>query len=297
MVLAGTIIPFAGSSLPESYLICDGQAVSRSIYSTLFGIIGTAYGIGDGSTTFNVPDLRGRVPAGQDDMGGTPANRLTGQPGGVDGSSLGNSGGGETHVLLIAEMPEHDHTVYNNDSDATGSGGGAVSNATGTADVQSAPAGGDGAHNNIQPTLIVTYIIATEDGPDGTVTSVAMEGDGVIYNSSVSGSPITSSGTLTPSLLTQAVNAVLAGPASGGAAAPSFRALAGADLPDPSTSVKGGVKAYNAVTNQWIRSIGTDGTPTSSQPAFSNISGTITTAQLPMATLLANMKTIASYRG
>ena len=98
-------MPYAGSSAPTGYLLCDGAAISRSTYSTLFGLLATTYGSGDGSSTFNIPDLRGRVIAGQDDMGGASANRLTGLTGGVDGDVLGGSGGAETHTLSTAEMP------------------------------------------------------------------------------------------------------------------------------------------------------------------------------------------------
>lgn len=60
----GSIIPFGGTTAPDGFLLCQGQAVSRTTYSELFAIIGTAYGIGDGSTTFNIPDLRETVPVG-----------------------------------------------------------------------------------------------------------------------------------------------------------------------------------------------------------------------------------------
>jgi hypothetical protein len=77
-VPAGSVMPYAGSTAPSGWLLSYGQAISRSTYATLFAAIGTTYGVGDGATTFNVPDLRGRLVAGQDDMGGTSANRLTG---------------------------------------------------------------------------------------------------------------------------------------------------------------------------------------------------------------------------
>lgn len=113
----------------------------------------------------------------------------------------------------------------------------------------------------------------------GTVSSVAMTGDGVIFNSTVSGSPITSSGTLAPALLTQTANTVLAGPTSGGVVAPTFRALVGADLPNPSATTLGGIESYVAVSNQWINAISTSGVPSSTQPAFTNISGTLAVGQ------------------
>jgi microcystin-dependent protein len=76
IAITGVILEYAGSTAPAGFLLCYGQAVDRTVYASLFGIIGTAYGVGDGTTTFNVPDLRGRVCAGKDDMGGTAANRL-----------------------------------------------------------------------------------------------------------------------------------------------------------------------------------------------------------------------------
>ena len=67
----GTVVPYAGASEPSGYLFCYGQQISRTTYSDLFSAVGTTYGVGDGATTFNLPDLRGRVVAGQDDMGGS----------------------------------------------------------------------------------------------------------------------------------------------------------------------------------------------------------------------------------
>jgi microcystin-dependent protein len=73
---AGVVVAFAGGTAPTGWLICDGSAVSRTTYAALFAAIATAYGAGDGSTTFNLPDLRGRAAVGKDDMGGSAANRL-----------------------------------------------------------------------------------------------------------------------------------------------------------------------------------------------------------------------------
>jgi microcystin-dependent protein len=157
----GAVLPYAGSSAPTGWLLCYGQAVSRTTYAALFAVTSTTYGVGDGSTTFNVPDLRGRVPAGQDDMGGTSANRLTNPgttSGGIDGDVLGGTGGAETHQLLTTELAVHTHTV----SGATLAGGGSVAQ-TGPGSAAGSPsvgnAGGDTAHNNVQPTIILNYII------------------------------------------------------------------------------------------------------------------------------------------
>ena len=100
---AGMMFPYAGSSVPTGYLFCHGQAISRTTYADLFTAIGTTYGTGDGSSTFNLPDLRGRVIAGQDDMGGSSANRLTNQSGGLNGDTLGATGGAETRDLQLTK--------------------------------------------------------------------------------------------------------------------------------------------------------------------------------------------------
>lgn len=104
-VPVGIISPFAGSSAPAGWLMCAGQAVSRSEYSGLFDIIGTTYGSGDGSTTFAVPDLRGRVVAGVDNMGGSDAGRLS------VANTLGTATGAETVTLTSANLPTHTHAI------------------------------------------------------------------------------------------------------------------------------------------------------------------------------------------
>lgn len=188
----GTVVDFAGSTAPDGWLFCFGQAVSRVDFAGLFAIVGTAYGIGDGSTTFNLPDLRGRVSAGRDDMGGTSANRLTGLSGGVNGDDLGGAGGSESHTLTTGQLAVHDHgdvTAAGGHSHGFLSGGSNASvwrntasqNAGGTtktilsltndggddvwtrtvANHQHATlsAGSGQAHNNVQPTLILNKII------------------------------------------------------------------------------------------------------------------------------------------
>jgi microcystin-dependent protein len=89
----GELKPFAGATAPAGYLLCFGQAISRTAYVGLFTVIGTTYGAGDGSTTFNLPDLRGRVAAGKDDMGGSNANRLSSV---IASTTLGAAGGQQT---------------------------------------------------------------------------------------------------------------------------------------------------------------------------------------------------------
>lgn len=175
----GVVTDFAGATAPSGWLLCFGQAVSRVSYADLFTALGTLYGTGDGSTTFNLPDLRGRVMGGKDDMGGSAAGRLTG------GAVLGASLGSQTHTLVTAEMPAHSHggsTGVAGDHTHSGtlaiSYGGSWPNSSGIEEGRGAPdwqAGAMGnagshshsitsegsgtAHNNVQPTFILNKII------------------------------------------------------------------------------------------------------------------------------------------
>ena len=162
--ISGMLVPYAGTSAPTGWLFCYGQAVSRTTYADLFSAISTTYGSGDGSSTFNLPDLRGRTVAGKDDMGGSSANRLTDQSGGLNGDTLGDTGGAETRTLTTAQMPSHNHTQRHNGlsggiSNQMQTGGGALgqSNSVNT----TTNTGGGDAHNNVQPTIILNYIIKT----------------------------------------------------------------------------------------------------------------------------------------
>lgn len=164
---AGSVFDYAGISAPSGYLLCFGQAVSRSTYSDLFTAIGTTFGSGDGSTTFNLPDLRGRVAAGKDDMGGTAANRITNAGSSITGTTLGASGGSQSVTLTINQMPSHSHS----DTVWGGTGGSRTGYdqqlSLSTLDTPSsgstgvASEGGGQAHQNTQPTLILNKIIKT----------------------------------------------------------------------------------------------------------------------------------------
>jgi microcystin-dependent protein len=103
----GAIFPFAGSSVPSTggYVICAGQTLSRTFFARLFAAIGTTWGAGNGSTTFNVPDLRGRALFGLDNMGGTSANRITSGGSGINGTTLGATGGAQNVTLVSGNIP------------------------------------------------------------------------------------------------------------------------------------------------------------------------------------------------
>jgi microcystin-dependent protein len=106
----GGLMPYIASSTPNSaFALPFGQAISRITYATLYTLIGNAYGGGDGSTTFNIPDLRGRAIFGQDNMGGSAAGRITVAGGNFDGTGLGAAGGGQNQTLTASQLPAHTH--------------------------------------------------------------------------------------------------------------------------------------------------------------------------------------------
>lgn len=174
-IVTGMILPYAGSSAPTGYILCDGSAISRTTYSALFTKLSTTYGVGDGSTTFNIPDFRGRTLMGY------------GAGSGLTSRLMGATGGNETHTLSTSELPSHNHGVtdpthrhawtskkqYNsgsvtpgpaNDVDQFINGGNSDSTwvtASATTGITVDNAGGGGSHPNIQPCLVLNFIIKT----------------------------------------------------------------------------------------------------------------------------------------
>lgn len=152
----GVIKLFSGSVPPFGWLICDGSAISRTKYKKLFEVIGITYGSGDGETTFNLPDLKGKTVVGLNDSD-------------TSFNLLGKTGGEKTHTLTIAEMPSHTHkpssSQYGQFSVHS------TSTSYGTADLaggsqaynayvnETQPTGDSKAHNNLQPYIVLNYII------------------------------------------------------------------------------------------------------------------------------------------
>ena len=167
----GSVVLYTKSTAPSGYLLCNGQAVSRTTYASLFAVIGTTYGAGDGSTTFNVPNLSGRTVIGTSSS-----------------YALASTGGAESHVhatknhtLTVAEMPKHSHKIafYNsswtdtqtNYSDTVAWGAWSKTGVRYATPLSETAAGGyvggNGAHNHgntgsastMQPYLTLNYII------------------------------------------------------------------------------------------------------------------------------------------
>lgn len=178
LIPIGASIDYWGSAAPNSsFALMYGQAISRTTYSALFALLGTTFGTGDGSTTFNIPDLRGRVVAGKDDMGGSAASRLTSSYFGTSAASLGASGGAESLTLTASQLPSsipytdpgHTHTVTSvlgiSSSSATIPLGGSSNNntftysaTTNTTGITINPSGGN-AHRTVQPTIIANKLL------------------------------------------------------------------------------------------------------------------------------------------
>jgi microcystin-dependent protein len=195
IIPAGMIMPTAGSVEPSGWLYCYGQNLNRTTYARLFTAVGTTYGSGDGSTTFGMPDLRGRTIAGKDNMGGTTASRLTAGVSGITGTTLGAVGGsealaththtgttginsvGHTHNINQTSLGEtsgmyHRTGNFTFGSGDTGGAGGAGSNLKGVntdgVSANHTHSFTSNSHNlsagnaaNTQPTIVLNYLIKT----------------------------------------------------------------------------------------------------------------------------------------
>ncbi len=169
------------ANVPKGWLIAAGQTLAINQYPRLAKMLGTTYG-GDGVTTFGMPDMRGRVTVGKDNMGGSAANRVTSGGSGVDGATLGANGGAETVALITANLaahnhgitdPQHTHTVTNGTLQVRNTGAALsaatsktvtwssatvslVANSTG---ISTNNNGSGTAHQNMPPAIVCNYII------------------------------------------------------------------------------------------------------------------------------------------
>lgn len=175
----GSMVPYGNANPPTGWLVCDGSAVSRTTYAELFKVIGTNYGAGDGTTTFNLPNKKGKLSVGLDSSD-------------TDFNTIGKTGGEKTHTITEAEMPNHKHTIYN-----VNSGGPIeVTQGYGLTFEQDAPfktwgayanmntTGGDQPHNNLQPYEVDCWIIKVfqSAGVVAKVVNTQTENDTDVYS-------------------------------------------------------------------------------------------------------------------
>jgi microcystin-dependent protein len=172
--ITGQVIDYAGSTIPSGWQQCDGSAISRTTFSALFTAIGTTWGVGDGSTTFNVPDLRGRTAVGAGTGSGLTARTLGQQAIGEEAHALSVAElAVHNHVINISD-PGHSHVVTVNIGTSTGPGSGypqgndnvGTNNHTTTADGTGITAtsnnnGSGTAHNTMQPSAVLNKLIKT----------------------------------------------------------------------------------------------------------------------------------------
>lgn len=174
----GVIMAYVATGPPAGWIVCDGSAVSRSTFANLFAVIGTTYGPGDGSTTFNVPDLRGRFMAGYDPGNSTGRLNIP-VPNGITAAALSNVGGQQDHSLTQGELPNynlpysdpgHAHlsatpsplgggSLYTNGSGPINSGSNGASTSVSGVGITINSGGGNQLMNLVPPAIIVQYII------------------------------------------------------------------------------------------------------------------------------------------
>lgn len=164
----GELMSFAGATPPAGWLVCDGRAVSRTTYGQLFAAIGTTWGAGDGSTTFNLPDGRGKALLG------------AGQGTGLTARALGSTGGEESALIVVRELPAHGHDIhvegpgpetgaYFRNSALVNNAAGLIRRRPGNAflnnsyitDVNGSPITDQQRHSNMQPWMAVNWLIKT----------------------------------------------------------------------------------------------------------------------------------------
>ena len=178
----GAVIEWLTSTIPNNWLLCNGQAVSRSQYPALFSRIGTTFGEGDGSTTFNLPDKQGLISIGA----GTHIDNNNQEKSFV----LGREYGEYEHTLTVSEMASHYHRNPIGSTDDNNFSGGNdqlvvadSNNNTGYNSYPTTSKGGDQSHNNIQPSIAVNFIIKAKQSV-GVIADLIQE-DGTATESNV----------------------------------------------------------------------------------------------------------------
>ena len=153
----GQVEMFSGTTPPDAWMICDGSVINRSTYADLFGVLGTAYGGGDGSTTFAIPDFKGRAPVGVGESSAT----------GHTAHTLGQYDGEEKHTLTTAELASHRHTTAVGTWDGGHSGLITIQssimswNSWNGSTGSMGATGSNTAHNNMSPYAGINFIIYT----------------------------------------------------------------------------------------------------------------------------------------
>jgi len=265
----------AGSTI-VSKTVNTVVASSTAIISTTTSVRFFPYGNGNGTTTFNLPDLRGQVIAGRDNMGGIAANKLTSTYFGTNASAVGAKGGNESQTLTIAQMPAHTHpntltdpghnhggVITGGTIDTTPGGGfniikslnaGNTNIATTGITINNMPQGGDQPHTIVQPTQTLNYIIKVlPDTNPNTFFGVASIGG--MYGVIECGAGITCSGN-------------------------TISATSSVVLPPPTPTDLGGVYSLSCSSSNWFNSLDNTGAFSCSQPNFSDLVGNISNTQI-----------------
>lgn len=146
----GMVALFAGAVIPDGWLSCDGSEIDRATYADLFAAISTTFGVGNGTSTFNLPDFRSRSPVG------------AGQGSGLTNRATGSSGGEETHILSESEMPAHNHSVTPLiGTSGSGTTTALLNSSTTPTPLTTTTKGSGAAHNNMHPFLTISFMIYT----------------------------------------------------------------------------------------------------------------------------------------
>ena len=307
---AGAIMAWTSNLIPQSWLLCDGSAVSRATYASLFAAIGTTYGAGNGTTTFNLPNLKGKTVVGRD-AADTNFDALN-----IPSVYVG----AKTHTLITAEMPSHTHTqdshthTYSGSTNTTGAhthslsgsnggstnlgpsvtsnsngdfgyllNGGRANSAgdhshtfSGTTSAQSVATnqntGGGGAHNNLQPYIVLNYIIKHTVGETPADSQLATR-VGAIETTTVRSVPLGGTGAST----------LTSGSYLKGAGTSAITAQSGIPAGDITSGTlgvaRGGTGAATFTSGAYLKGAGASAITAQAGIPIADVSGTLPIAQ------------------